>query len=118
MGIFDRVWADCDCGSRLEFQSKGSEDRWQRDFDIDDVPADVASDCTDTWCEACGAAWEVDRPSRVALRIRKIDGGERAGARPGASEGDVPDALHQDAGSTPAPASIHFKAAQHAQDKS
>jgi len=69
MGIFDSVMVPCPkCGTRAEFQSKGSEDSYLRTFELHEAPDDVLSDVNrhaPARCENCGTMFEVKYTGRV-----------------------------------------------------
>lgn len=63
MGVFDSVMVPCpECGLKEEFQSKGSEDRCCRTFELKDAPLDVLSDVNrhaPYKCSNCGTWFQV-----------------------------------------------------------
>ncbi len=76
MGLFDRIWAPCaHCGERIEFQSKGAEAPWQRDFTLENAPAGALLDVMNDphHCANCGK-WTVLHnpafPPEFILRLR------------------------------------------------
>ena len=69
MGLFDRVWAKCPaCGGRVEFQSKGGECA-MLEYSADDVPVNVAGDCSTGRCDDCKREFRAALASQDRVRI-------------------------------------------------
>lgn len=72
MGMFDRVWVRCDCGNRVEFQSKAG-DCCLRDYTLDDVPARIAADLigNSERCQKCGATITISGAVTLMREVTK-----------------------------------------------
>ncbi len=55
MGCYDSVFIDCDCGDRIEFQSKRGPCDYV-EYDINTMPVALAADLQDesSTCKRCG----------------------------------------------------------------
>jgi hypothetical protein len=56
VGIFDSLYVECPCGSKVQFQSKADEDKWCRSFDLSNCPNSIAGDLIgdSEKCDKCG----------------------------------------------------------------
>lgn len=73
MGMFDRVYAQCKCGARVEFQSKAG-DCSLNTYNADDVPSAIALDLSgkSEQCESCRRYITLRFP-RTAPRFVSMD---------------------------------------------
>ncbi len=68
MGMFDRVWAKCQCGTNVEFQTKAGECSLH-DYSIDNAPDKIKADIIGEAesCSNCGKILTI--AGTVLLRI-------------------------------------------------
>lgn len=80
MGMFDSVWVRCCiCGNKIEFQSKGGPCQL-RDYDAENVPADVASSLTqEKTCGTCNTVLRVMTTTPQTVRAWTIKASDAKG---------------------------------------
>jgi hypothetical protein len=74
MGMFDSLYVDCpQCGKPIEFQSKVGDCACD-DFDITNVPAEIALDCKDDieQCPNCFAEVGLNVQSIVIIQAYNL----------------------------------------------
>ena len=77
MGMFDSIYFKCECGAKIEAQSKSGECCLEV-FDYENVPFDVAIDANSHApfiCHRCDSKYEFEQsdiPKFVKLKLRKL----------------------------------------------
>ncbi len=70
MGMFDSVFVTCpDCGSEIEFQSKGGECLLREYTDLCNIPIDVANGLNSIESCSCGLVCKISVPETIIQTI-------------------------------------------------